>query len=260
MELFFLVGSLDHASHTASQGNAKEKTTLGISGQKCLGLYKSYDRTTSWGRMFSELLVGMGDWYSRRCALNWSLKATKYNRMYFQLAVSTLRTDATESGLSQSLLLTPTTREEVQDLDKFKARMEKYPNGTTMPNLATQVVTGLLPTPTAVQREHPDRVEALKQTGVKSIYSRANGECRPNSIIDYMCFHGILPTPATRDYKGARSKEALEASGRNHTNSLPDSFAQTGRSSQLNPQFVAEMMGFPTDWTLLPFQNGEASQ
>jgi hypothetical protein len=30
-----------------------------------------------------------------------------------------------------------------------------------------------------------------------------------------------------------------------------------GTTSQLNPLFVAEMMGFPTDWTLLPFLNGE---
>jgi hypothetical protein len=68
---------------------------------------------------------------------------------------------------------------------------------------------------------------------------------------------GIMPTPATRDYKGARTTEALEAAGRNHTNSLPDYFAQTGTTSQLNPRFVAEMMGFPADWTELPFQSGE---
>jgi len=30
-----------------------------------------------------------------------------------------------------------------------------------------------------------------------------------------------------------------------------------GGTSHLNPQFVAEMMGFPTDWTILPFQSGE---
>jgi hypothetical protein len=68
---------------------------------------------------------------------------------------------------------------------------------------------------------------------------------------------GMLPTPATRDYKGARSSEALAQAGRKETNSLPDAFAQTGKTSQLNPQFVAEMMGFPTDWTILPFQSGE---
>lgn len=27
-----------------------------------------------------------------------------------------------------------------------------------------------------------------------------------------------------------------------------------GKTSQLNPQFVAEMMGFSPDWTVLPFK------
>jgi site-specific DNA-cytosine methylase len=30
-----------------------------------------------------------------------------------------------------------------------------------------------------------------------------------------------------------------------------------GKTSQLNPRFVAEMMGFPVNWTELPFQSGE---
>ncbi len=34
----------------------------------------------------------------------------------------------------------------------------------------------------------------------------------------------------------------------------------TGQSSQLNPRFVAEMMGFPPNWTELPFLNGEQTQ
>jgi DNA (cytosine-5)-methyltransferase 1 len=31
----------------------------------------------------------------------------------------------------------------------------------------------------------------------------------------------------------------------------------SGKTSQLNPRFVAEMMGFPPNWTELPFLNGE---
>jgi hypothetical protein len=30
-----------------------------------------------------------------------------------------------------------------------------------------------------------------------------------------------------------------------------------GRHGQLNPRFVAAMMGFPANWTELPFQHGE---
>ena len=31
----------------------------------------------------------------------------------------------------------------------------------------------------------------------------------------------------------------------------------SSKDSQLNPRFVAEMMGFPPNWTELPFQSGE---
>jgi hypothetical protein len=33
-----------------------------------------------------------------------------------------------------------------------------------------------------------------------------------------------------------------------------------GGTSHLNPRFVAEMMGFPPNWTELPFLNGEQNQ
>ena len=56
----------------------------------------------------------------------------------------------------------------------------------------------------------------------------------------------LLPTPTARDWKGAASPESLEKRGRiPEKNSLPDFFARTGKSFQLNPLFVAEMMGFP---------------
>ena len=64
----------------------------------------------------------------------------------------------------------------------------------------------------------------------------------------------LLPTPTGRDWKGAASPESLEKRGRiPEKNSLPDFFARTGKSFQLNPLFVAEMMGFPPDWTVSPF-------
>lgn len=68
----------------------------------------------------------------------------------------------------------------------------------------------------------------------------------------------LLPTPTARDWKGAASLESLEKRGRiPEKNCLPDFFARTGKSFQLNPLFVAEMMGFPPSWTVLPFLNEE---
>jgi hypothetical protein len=112
-----------------------------------------------------------GGWYSTRCAMIWKGKDMKYNRFLFQLRVSTLHTKDNGYGL----LLTPTTKEEVKDVKKFQKRMEKFSNGTKMPNLATQVL-------------------------------------------------------------------------------------EFGINSLLNPQYVEEMMGFPENWTLLPFLNGETNQ
>ena len=192
------------ANPTPSPESEKERKTNATCGRRCCALFENAPRATSWAKTFAGLLVGMEGWYSKRCALTWKLKGTPYNRSYFQLAVSVLPTVEIASGL----LFTPTTREEVMDMDKFTARMEKYDNGTTVPNLATQVA-------------------------------------------------GMLPTPTTRDHKGARSQEALNKAGRNETNSLPDAFAKPGKTSQLSPLFVEEMMGFPENWTASPFQSGE---
>lgn len=182
---------------TAWRENEKAKTTSATCGPRCCALFENAPRATSWAKMFAALLVGMEGFSSKRCALTWKLVGTPYNRSYFQLQVSVLRIEEIASGL----LLTPTTREEVMDTDKFKARMEKYDNGTTVPNLATQVV-GMLPTPIA---QESDKIT------------------------------------------GKENQDSLTKRAR----------LITGKTSQLSPQFVEEMMGFPKNWTALPFQSGE---
>ena len=206
------------ANRSALQENEKAQKMNATCGQRCLELSESVSPVGSWARTFAGLLIGRTDWFSKRVALTWKLLGTPSNRLLFQLVPSTLLTDETEFGLllktptvmdglvasgkknpksgdsgtlaqevmseykptmeKIGLLLTPTTSEPVHDLEKFKERMEKYPNGTTMPNLATQI-------------------------------------------------HGLV------------------------TN---------GKSSQLSPLFVEEMMGFPKNWTALPFQSGEENQ
>lgn len=59
------------------------------------------------------------------------------------------------------------------------------------------------------------------------------------------------PTPATRDYKGARLPETMEATGRNkETNSLPDAVSEQS-GLRLNPVWVGWLMGFPIGWASL---------
>ena len=142
------------------------------------------------------------------------------------------------------MLPTPTARDEKNGSNITDNRMQrKIQQGWTI-DLNDMARCGMLPTPTA-----QDGGKATKKM-------RENHQNNLTAVV----FHGMLPTPATRDWKGARTEEALEEAGRNHTNSLPDAFAQTGTTSQLNPRFVLEMMGFPPNWTELPFLNGETNQ
>ena len=53
----------------------------------------------------------------------------------------------------------------------------------------------LLPTPLAAEVEHKQRVTDLLASGATDFHSRANGEIRPNGLMDYLRFKGILPTP-----------------------------------------------------------------
>lgn len=64
---------------------------------------------------------------------------------------------------------------------------------------------------------------------------------------------GMLPTPKARDYQSPGN----HGTGGQDLRTVISS--RTGGTSQLNPLFVAEMMGFPTDWTVLPFQAGESN-
>jgi len=236
-----------HANRIHQQVKDLVRKTIDISGRRCLEQFERFSPGTSWEKMFMDSLIGMGDWFSTRCKLTWKMKGTKYNRLYFQLVPSTLPIEEIEFGL--------------------------------------------WPTPTSVQRDHPERVEKLKATGAKTMMSRAAGENRPNSIIDAAMFYELIPTPTAnpsarklnengksvakngkrygtsikqwaeqkmlatpqaRDWKGAQ--------GRAYKGEAFDLPSQTGANGQLNPQFVAEMMGFPTNWTELPFQSGDKNQ
>jgi hypothetical protein len=141
---------------------------------------------------------------------------------------------ATGFVYQRGLLLTPTTREEVQDL-------EKYPNGTTMPNLATQVV-GLLPTPSTTDNGSP-LTKAQKEKFL------ANREKK-----------GLKAIPSALNQLRQDDNPAKNTGKRNQDSLQKRAFQTTGKTSQLNPLFVAEMMGFPPNWTVLPFQSGEMNQ
>jgi hypothetical protein len=86
---------------------------------------------------------------------------------------------------------------------------------------------------------------------------------------------GLLPTPSVADTEGAPKRREQISQGPNgnwrrtsdNTGTMFGAKLQdvapilaqmpTGTTSQLNPRFVGEMMGFPANWTELPFLSGE---
>jgi len=65
---------------------------------------------------------------------------------------------------------------------------------------------------------------------------------------------GMLPTPTANCHKGG----AVRTDPSRQSDTLAHHFATTtGQTSQLSPLFVCEMMSFPLDYLVLPFQNGE---
>jgi hypothetical protein len=118
---------------------------------------------------------------------------------------------------------------------------------------------GLLPTPTAM--DSTGATANMKSTQVKEGSMHSVTLARAVNM-------GLLPTPSAEDNRdrGKISDPSVQrriALGKQVglTCYMKEAgYQATGTNSQLNPRFVAEMMGFPANWTELPFQSGETNQ
>lgn len=208
-------------NHSQMLALREERTIPDTFGRKCSEQLEKFAPDGSLRRMFVGLLVGMPGWYSTRCVLTWKMRATKSSRVYCQLAVSTLRIKDTESGLL------PTVQTKGLKVCNKQGRTEF-------------MKLELLPTPTASESTGGGQIVS----GLRK--KRPSGQIYPSKIID-LFVSGLLPTPQATDYKRGTKSEHQQSVGR--TLGL--------KASRLNPQFLAEMMGFPPNWTVFPFQNGE---
>lgn len=242
----------------------KERKMTATSGRKCFGQYGRYDPLG----LLVKTLLESSRWYNPAVRLKWnikplcskrverkqypslntssrpsaatlSVKDIPSSRLLFRLAPSALRTAAT--GYS----LLPTVQTQGLKRCNAEGKTEFLP-------------LGLLPTPLSTEVRHGKRVKELKEAGGETPHSRANGETRPNGLMDFMDFHGMLLTPSASD--AVRANFSMD-SLRNHSkpnaerSNLSEQIAHKigGGTSQLNPLFVEEMMGFPSMWSVLPF-------
>jgi hypothetical protein len=231
--------------------NEKEKKMSDISGRVCCEQLEKFNHVGLWARTFSALLIGQGDWYSTRCKLTWKLRGTKYGRMYCQLQVSAL---APTEEIGFGLLPTPSCMQmdyEPKEGWTWEGNYWRDQNGKKkQTDLTTSVkMNGLLPTPTAM--DSTNATATMKSSQVKE------GSMHSVTLTRAMSM-GMLPTPTVNEGKNATFPESQL-----NRSSLIGELMKTqdiGKTSQLNPLFVLEMMGFPPDWTELPFLNGETNQ
>lgn len=275
------------ASHFQRQESEGERKMTVTSGRKCFGQYGRYDPL---GLLVRTLLESPA-WYNPAVRLRWKVKPLfstrltrkRYSskntlsrpsaeilsvrdipssRFLFQLAVSEPRTGGTGYGLL------PTVQTQgLKVCDK---------NGKTkFMNLS------LLPTPMAQEGFNSGKGEIFV-TRNNTIRIRNQNGTSSRLGLEGVVKHMLYPTPTAQDFKrrGPNSKQQglPEAAYKDllptpkanswktpceHGEGSPD--LQTyiakkiGETSQLNPLFVEEMMGYPLMWTTLPFltENGE---
>ena len=283
------------ANHTASQENGSAKRMNATCGHKCYEQYARFNQATSWGKMFMASLIGQEGWYSTRCKLTWKMKGTKSSRLYFQLQAETLRTKDIESFSAHTMLPTPTTQEPTTECELTDSGRRMTADGASSHslNIGRMAIMGMLPTPVASDTEggisDPQQISQKNNRFIRT--SATTGTEFGAKLRDVA---QMLPTPTARDQKtgckitdpttARRIKENimfqlndLATMGMLPTPMADDSpekntgkrkqdglqkmaYLDTGQTSRLNPLFVAEMMGFPPDWTVLPFQNGQTNQ
>ena len=171
------------------------------------------------------------------------LEAEGYEVQPFIIAAAakTLRTDEIDAGL---LLKTPCSADAYTE--NLSKKEQKFGNSGT---LAQEVQSGfiyqrgMLPTPTVM--DSTNATATMKSTQVKE------GSMHSMTLTRLLC------TPTAQCGRGNTSDKRGKG---NLTDQIAEMELTTSKTSQLNPRFVAEMMGFPANWTELPFLNGEQNQ
>jgi hypothetical protein len=133
----------------------------------------------------------------------------------------------------------------------YKGAKTYNPKSQMGTSLSAMAGSGMLPTPTAM--DSTNATAKMKSTQVKE------------GSMHSVTLSRFLLTPSASD--GLRSGMTMDSLRRHNkpnaeNSNLAEQIAHKvgGGTSQLNPRFVAEMMGFPTNWTELPFQSGEQNQ
>lgn len=246
-----------HASLFPSQDENEERKITAFSGQKCYELYEKSSRHGLSLRMCVASLVSTEDWYSSACVLKWKPMATKSSRFVFQLAPSVRHTKEKECGLS--LAPTPvasdgTTGGIIGKDDVFrqtKGLPRKVNRNGKDGSVGLARLVQMIPTPTTRDWKGVRKPETLALSGRNAT----------NSLEDTLV--ALLPTPdANCGSRGvAKEWKPVRKSGQPAQYPVNEAINQIGQKTgvklRLQPAMTEWMMGFPKDYTVSPFLNGE---
>ena len=193
------------------------------------------------------------------------------NRLLFRLVPSERRTEETVSSLL------PTVQTQGLKVCNENGKTTFYPVGLLPTPMASDATTGAIigkndqfattrnGTPKKINQNGQNgsvglaRMVRLLPTPNAREADKYSKKYNPNSqmgtALTAMAVNGMLPTPTASCYNTGTPADRKD--GKTRKSQLNHLIARkTGHASQLNPLFVAEMMGFPPDWTVLPFQSG----
>ena len=169
-----------------------------------------------------------------RCVLTWKILGIKSRPILYLRAQSMRHTEEKEFGLLPTVKLTDAHPQRILTNGKNISQTTGTQYGLHLTQMAA---SGMLPTPTAM--DSTNATANMKSTQVKegSMHSMT---------LTRMMSEGMLPTPTAQIIKHGHSDKYWDNQIGNRQMDLAMWNAETnGKTSQLNPRFVAEMMGFP---------------
>lgn len=238
LSLLTLLPEDSRASLSVKPGSEAARKMTVTSGQQWSKLYPYSDPLGSLVKTLLESSI----WASSRCFLNWKTRAIGLNRSLYQLAPSMPRTEEIESGL----LHTPSNQEPgikterlaTKDGEPARPGQRAYDRKTgRLAQVGLPQQIAMLPTPRG-----QDSYERRNRKTMEKVAREGGDMTLPTKIAT------MLPTPATRDYKGANGSAHMEKN-RPHMDQLPNAITHgMNLGLKLQPAFALWMMGFPEDW------------
>lgn len=233
------------ASLSPSQVRERERMITATSGRTCSVLYEKSDPIG----LLVKTLLESSRWFSPARRLKWEAKPL------FSEKITEKEYCYDKSMLSKPSVKTLSEKDIPSNRCLFRLVLSERPTEETECGL---LLTGMmLPTPTSID------------AGTGRINKSRSPNAKERPTIALAAKMGLLPTPNAREADkyskkyNPNSQMGTAKDGTSRKSELNHYIAaQTGKTSQLNPLFVEEMMGFPLMWTTLPFlsQSGDRNQ